>query len=136
MFAPIAVGFVLVDTERWFWIRTVGAPRDGDQPAIRSVPRTVGVSPAQLASLRALPNRVMSPISASMTRAVNWPTPGQRGQDLDPRVGLGVLAQLGVDPVDDRHQAVDDRQAAGDDLPGDRGQDPARPASRRRDPVQ
>ena len=30
MFAPIAVGFVLVDTERWFWIRTVGAPRDGD----------------------------------------------------------------------------------------------------------
>ena len=23
-------GFVLMDTERWFWIRTVGAPRDGD----------------------------------------------------------------------------------------------------------
>jgi len=22
--------FVLVDTEGWFWIRTVGAPRDGD----------------------------------------------------------------------------------------------------------
>ncbi len=30
MFAPIAGGFVLVDTEGWFWIRTVGAPRDGD----------------------------------------------------------------------------------------------------------
>ena len=30
MFAPIAAGFVLVDTEGWFWIRTVGAPRDGD----------------------------------------------------------------------------------------------------------
>jgi hypothetical protein len=29
MFAPIAAGFLLVDTERWFWIRTVGAPRDG-----------------------------------------------------------------------------------------------------------
>src|SRR6185312_11188947 len=29
-FTPIAVGFVLVDTERWFWTRTVGAPRDGD----------------------------------------------------------------------------------------------------------
>ena len=43
---------------------------------VRSEPRTVGVSPAQLASLRALENRVMSPISASMTRAVNWPTPG------------------------------------------------------------
>jgi hypothetical protein len=26
MFAPIAAGFVLVDTEGWFWIRTVGAP--------------------------------------------------------------------------------------------------------------
>jgi hypothetical protein len=33
-----------------------------------------------------------------------------------------VLVQLGVDPVDDRGQAVDDRQAVGDDLPGDRGQ--------------
>jgi hypothetical protein len=30
MFAPIAARFVLVDTEGWFWIRTVGAPRDGD----------------------------------------------------------------------------------------------------------
>ena len=45
-------------------------------PDMRSEPRTAGVSPAQLASLRALPNRVMSPISASMTSAVNWPTPG------------------------------------------------------------
>jgi hypothetical protein len=25
MFAPIAARFVLVDTEGWFWIRTVGA---------------------------------------------------------------------------------------------------------------
>ncbi len=31
---------------------------------VRSDPRTVGVSPAQLASLRALVKRVMSPISA------------------------------------------------------------------------
>ena len=30
MFAPIAARFVLVDTEGRFWIRTVGAPRDGD----------------------------------------------------------------------------------------------------------
>ena len=43
---------------------------------VRSEPRTVGVSPAQLASLRALPNRLMSPISASITSAVNSPTPG------------------------------------------------------------
>ena len=42
----------------------------------RSEPRTVGVSPAQAASFRALPNRVMSPISASITSAVNSPTPG------------------------------------------------------------
>ena len=27
---PIAARFVLVDTERWFRIRAVGAPRDGD----------------------------------------------------------------------------------------------------------
>jgi hypothetical protein len=32
MFAPIAARFVLVDTERWFWIRTVGAPR-GRRPS-------------------------------------------------------------------------------------------------------
>jgi hypothetical protein len=37
------------------------------------------------------------------------PDARQRGQHLDPRVGLGVQAQLGVDPVDDRGQAVDDR---------------------------
>src|SRR6266581_7421882 len=43
---------------------------------LRSEPRTVGVSPAQEASLRALGNRVMSPISATMTSAVNSPTPG------------------------------------------------------------
>src|SRR5262249_5236175 len=35
-----------------------------------------GVRPAQAASLRAEPNRVMSPISASSTSAVYWPTPG------------------------------------------------------------
>src|SRR5712691_12231373 len=29
MFAPIAAGFVLVDTGGWLWIRTAGAPRDG-----------------------------------------------------------------------------------------------------------
>ena len=34
------------------------------------------MSPAQLASLRALGKRVMSPISATITSAVNWPTPG------------------------------------------------------------
>jgi hypothetical protein len=43
---------------------------------VRSEPRTVGVSPAQDASLRAEANRVMSPISASRTSAVNGPTPG------------------------------------------------------------
>jgi hypothetical protein len=31
-------------------------------------------------------------------------------------------AQLAVDPVDQRRQAVEDRQAVGDDLPRDRGQ--------------
>ena len=55
---------------------------------VRSLPRTVGVSPAQDASLRAEANRVMSPISASRTSAVNGPTPDSwvrtltRGSDL------------------------------------------------------
>jgi hypothetical protein len=50
------------------------------------------------------------------------PDAGQRPQHLDLRVSLGVLVQLPVDPVDDRRQAVDDRQAVGDDLPRRRGQ--------------
>src|SRR5215813_479534 len=39
----------------------------------RSLPRTVGVSPAHDASLRAEANRLMSPASARMTSAVNGP---------------------------------------------------------------
>src|SRR5258705_3792495 len=81
---------------------------------LRSEPRTVGVSPAQLASLRALPNRVMSPISATMTSAVNSPDAGQRPEHRDPRVASGVLVQLAVEPVDQYCQGVDDRQAVGD----------------------
>jgi hypothetical protein len=46
----------------------------------------------------------------------------QLGEDLDPRVGPGVAADLGVEPVDDRLQGVDERQGVGDDLAGDRGQ--------------
>ena len=42
---------------------------------VRSEPRTIGVSPAQLASLRALSNREMSPISATITSAVNFRMP-------------------------------------------------------------
>src|ERR1700730_15261081 len=50
MFAPIAASFLLVDTEGWFWIRSVGAPRDGDprdgglhQPAREGTSRLVKV---------------------------------------------------------------------------------------------
>jgi len=78
--------------------------------------------PAQLASLPALGNRVISPISASMTRAVNWPTPGSVVSTLTPRVCPGVLVQLAVEPADHRRQAVDDRQAISDDLPRRRRQ--------------
>ena len=81
----------------------------------RSEPRTVGVSTAHEASLRVLGNRVMSPISASMTSAVNWLTPGSVGQRLDPRVGLGAGTHLDVEPAHDQLQGVDDRQAFGDD---------------------
>ena len=60
------------------------------------------------------------------------PDAGQRPQDLDPRIGLGAGVQLAVDPLGQRDQAAGDGQAAGDDLPRRRGQDPARPASRGR----
>ena len=58
---------------------------------------------------------------------------GQRGQRPGPRVGLGVLAQLAVDPVGQRRQARPvTARAVGHDLAGNRGQPRARPASRGR----
>jgi hypothetical protein len=41
---------------------------------MRSDPRTVGVSPAQAASLRAEPNRVMTDSRASMSARASWTT--------------------------------------------------------------
>jgi hypothetical protein len=57
--------------------------------------------------LRALPKRVISPISASMTKAVNWPTPGSvvsvltRGSALacwgsSPSIRAGQRRQAGA----------------------------------------
>src|SRR5512142_544824 len=89
---------------------------------VRSEPRTVGVSPAQLASLRALPKRVISPISATMTRAVNWPTPGSVVSVLTRGSALACWrSSPSIRPVSTARPAGD-RQGAGHDLPGDRGQ--------------
>jgi len=89
---------------------------------VRSEPRTVGVSPAQLASLRALGKRVMSPISASMTRAVNWPTPGSVVKILTRGSALACWrSSPSIRPVSGPRPAGDSR-VAGHDLPGDRGQ--------------
>lgn len=38
--------------------------------------------------------------------------PGQRRQHLDPGIGPGALVQLGIEPIDQRHQAAGDRPAA------------------------
>ncbi len=89
---------------------------------VRSLPRTVGVSPAQDASLRAEPNRLMSPISASRTSAVNGPTPGSWVSTLTRGSRPGPLVHLPVEPVDRLLQGVDQRQGVLDDLAGDRGQ--------------
>ena len=85
--------------------------------------------------MRALGNRVMSPISASMTRAVNSPTPGSVRSTLtrgSPCAGV----QFAVEPLDQRRQAVDDRQAVGHDLPRRRWQvQLGQPAASRAGPV-
>ncbi len=47
---------------------------------------------------------------------------GQLGEHLDPRVGLGPLAHLRVQPVDGLLQGVHQRQGVVDDLAGDRRQ--------------
>jgi hypothetical protein len=58
--------------------------------------------------------------------------PWQRGQRLDPRVSLGMLAQLAVDPVGQGRQAAGDRQGVGHDLAGDGRQfEPGQPAAAR-----
>ena len=62
----------------------------------RSEPRTVGVSPAQLASLRALGKRDVADLGHHH-RGGELAGPGQCLEYLEPRVGFGVLAQLGVD---------------------------------------
>ena len=107
-------------------------PARGMRPCrtVRSEPRTVGVSPAQDASLRALPNRVMSPISASIINAVNWPTPGSVVRTLTRGSALACwCSSPSIRPVSGARPAGD-RQAVSDDLPRRRRQDPARPANR------
>jgi DNA-binding CsgD family transcriptional regulator len=95
----------------------------GDVPvAVRAGPRTVGVSPAQLATLRTLGKRVTSAISPRMTRAVNWPTPGRAVSALTRGFCLGIVTQLVIEPVSHGRQNVDERRAVGDDLPGHRRQ--------------
>jgi hypothetical protein len=89
---------------------------------VRSEPRTVGVSPAQLASLRALGNRLMSPISASMTRAVNWPTPGGVVRVLTRGPALACWRSSPSIRSISTARPAGDRQGVGHDLPGDRGQ--------------
>jgi hypothetical protein len=64
------------------------------------------------------------------------PGAGQGGQGLDPRVGLGMGAQLAVEPLNHRRQAVDGRQAVGDNLPRGGGQvELGQPAAARAGPV-
>jgi hypothetical protein len=75
------------------------------------------VSPAQAASLRALPKRLTQPISASMTSAVNSPTPGSVRSTLTRGSAFACRCSSPPGPLDQRCQGVDDRQAVGDDLP-------------------
>jgi len=78
----------------------------------RSDPRTVGVRPAQAASLRALPNRVMSPISATMTSAVNSPTPGSVRSTLTRRSALACwCSSPSIRPVTGARPPVTARQS-------------------------
>ena len=81
---------------------------------------------ARRRALRARPNRLTSPVSASSTSAVKGAHARQLGEDLDERVAPGVLAHLPVGPVDEELQGVDGRQVVVDHLAGDRRQFQAR----------
>jgi len=67
-----------------------------------------------------------------MTSAVSWPTPGSVVSVLTRGSALACWAQLAVDPVGQRGQAVDDGQVVSHELAGDRGQlEPGQPAAAR-----
>jgi hypothetical protein len=80
------------------------------------------VSPAQDASLRAEANRLMSPASAKMTRAVKGPTPGSWVSTPARGPGPGALVDLPVQPVNPVLDRVDQAQVVLDQLAGHRGQ--------------
>jgi len=92
--------------------------RNGRRGRCRGQP---GVSPAQDASLRAVGNRVMSPISARMTSAVNGPAPGSwvstltRGSDRARwRVSPSSRpVRASVAPVSARPSPATSREASG-----------------------
>ena len=101
---------------------------------VRSEPRTVGVSPAQDASLRAEAHRGDVADLGQQDQRGERADAGQPGQGLDPRVTPGVAADLGIEPAGDRFQGAGQRQGVGDHLRRDGGQlqrgepFPARPA--------
>jgi hypothetical protein len=82
-----------------------------------------GVSPAQDASLRAVGNRVMSPISARMTSAVNGPAPGSwvrtltRGSDRARwRISPSSRSiRTSAASISARPSSITSREAAGSD---------------------
>ena len=69
----------------------------------------VSVSPAEVGGLCAEPDRLVSPVSARMTTALNGPRPEAEAH-LDLRVGLSTLRQFPVEPVDRSLHGVDDGQ--------------------------
>ena len=82
---------------------------------------TVGVSPAQDASLRAELNRLTSPTSARMTSAMNGPTPGSwvstltRGSDR-PRWRISQSSRsitVSSAPISARSSSTSSRDTAG-----------------------
>ena len=79
------------------------------------------VSPAQLASLQASGNQVMSR-SRRASPAVNWPTPGKVVRTLTRGSALACWRSSAAGPVDLGGQGAGERQAIGHDLPGHRGQ--------------
>jgi hypothetical protein len=65
---------------------------------VRSEFRTVGVSPAHAHSLRAVGQRLLSPISVISVMAVRRPTPGEPLERRYARIGRGDPADLPIEP--------------------------------------
>src|SRR6266699_919769 len=99
MFAPVAAGIALVDTEGWFWIKTAGAawdggPGDGELHQPTGAGATFAASRAHSASSAATRSSPTSPVPARTSRCSRFSMIGRRVWSAGPGLSDSSHAPL------------------------------------------